>query len=116
MWTIKSYEGDLEACDCFGTPLTIGADVIYTNIDCKRPKIRTGVILDIDPKQGVQLSYNRWESRIKLDSRGKKPYLEELKPEDWERVEIESKVWLKAFEKDPVEPGKAIFENIYQTN
>lgn len=115
MWTIKSYGGDLEACDCFGTPLAIGADVIYANIVGKRPKIRTGVILDIDPERGVQLTYSRWESRIKLDSRGKKPYLE-LKPEDWERVEIESKVWLKTFEKDPVEPGKAIFENIYQTN
>lgn len=111
MW-IKSYKGDLEACDCFGTPLIIGADVIYVNIVYKRPKIRTGVILDIDPEKGVQLTFSRWTPRVKLGSQGK-PYLE-LKPEDWERVEVESKVWLKTFEMDPIEPGKAIFENIYQ--
>lgn len=113
MW-IKSYKGDLEACDCFGTPLIVGADVIYVNIVYKRPKIRTGVILDIDPEKGVQLTFNRWVPQEKLNSRGK-TYLE-LKPEDWERVKIESKVWLKTFEMDPIEPGKAIFENIYQTN
>ena len=113
MW-IKSYKGDLEACDCFGTPLIIGADVIYVNIVYKRPKIRTGVILDIDPEKGVQLTFNRWIPQVKPNSRGK-TYLE-LKTEDWERVEIESKVWLKTFEMDPIEPGKAIFENIYQTN
>ncbi len=112
MWYIKSYKGDLEACDCFGTPLKIGADIIYANIVYKRPKIRTGVILDIDPEKGVQLTYNRWESRVKSDSCGKS-YLE-LKPEDWEKVEVESTVWLKTFQMDPIEPGKAIFKNIYQ--
>lgn len=109
---IKSYRGDLEVCDCFGTPLKIGADVIYVNIVYKRPKIRTGVVLDVDPEKGVQLTFNHWESRVKPDSRGK-TYLER-KPEDWERVEIESKVWLKTFKMDPIEPDKAIFENIYQ--
>lgn len=113
MW-IKSYKGDLEACDCFGTPLVIGADIIYSNIVYKRPKIRTGVILDIDPEKGVQLTFNRWEPRVKLGSQSK--VFLGLEPEDWEKVEIESKVWLKTFEMDPMEPGKAIFENIYQTN
>ena len=111
---VRNYKGDLEACDCFGTPLTIGADIIYVNIVYRRPKIRTGVILDIDPERGVQLTFNRWESRVKPDSRDKVYF--ELKPEDWEKVEVESTVWLKTFETDPTEPGKAIFENIYQTN
>ena len=113
MW-IKSYERDLEACDCFGTRLKVGADVIYVNIVYRRPKIRTGTILDINPEQGVQLTFNRRESRVKPDSQGKLYF--NLKPEDWEKLEIESTVWLKTFETDPIEPEKAIFENIYQIN
>lgn len=116
MHKFKTYKGDLIVCDVFGNILKIGSDVLYAHVDTntgyKRPKIETGIVLDIHLTKGVCISYNNWQTKPK---EGKRWY-ECTSPEDWERVENETKVWIKVYNTDPLSPDKAFFENIYQKN
>lgn len=109
---LKSYKGNLEACDAFGKPLLLGADIIYARVDLRRPEIHTGIVLNVDLEKGVQVSFNDWKERPKP---GKNYSSND--PEDFIREERVVTVWLKTFDcYSKLEPGKAIFRQIYQIN
>ena len=119
MHTFKTYEGNLIACDVFGNILKIGSDVHYAHVDTstgyKRPKISSGVILDIHLTKGVYVSYNVWDVVPKDESKWWYQ-CDRNNPEEWKRVEREIKVWVKIHNTNPLSPDKVFFENIYQIN